>query len=129
MLEKDILASWENFYIIVGSSAGALIGLQFVVMTLIAEKPLSKSEAEAGDAFGTPNIIHFSVVLLISAIVSVPWHTITFFSISLGMIGLSGGAFVLVTGRRMRLQSVYKPVLEDWVFYVVLPLMGYAMLA
>ena len=30
------LSAWENFYVIVGSSAGALIGLQFVVITLIA---------------------------------------------------------------------------------------------
>jgi len=29
------LSGWENFYVIVGSSAGALIGLQFVVITLI----------------------------------------------------------------------------------------------
>jgi len=27
---------WESFYVIVGSAAGALIGLQFVVMTLVA---------------------------------------------------------------------------------------------
>jgi hypothetical protein len=32
------LAGWENFYVIVGSSAGALIGLQFVVVTLIANR-------------------------------------------------------------------------------------------
>ena len=31
------LAAWQNFYVIVGSSAGALIGLQFVVMSLISE--------------------------------------------------------------------------------------------
>ncbi|MFZ1072124.1 MAG: hypothetical protein WAO21_01690 [Verrucomicrobiia bacterium] len=31
------LDGWENFYVIVGSSAGALIGLQFVVITLIKE--------------------------------------------------------------------------------------------
>jgi hypothetical protein len=30
------LAGWENFYVIVGSAAGALIGLEFVVVTLIA---------------------------------------------------------------------------------------------
>ena len=33
------LDGWENFYVIVGSSAGALIGLQFVVIALIAETP------------------------------------------------------------------------------------------
>jgi hypothetical protein len=33
------LGEWESFYVIVGSSAGALIGLQFVVIALIAERP------------------------------------------------------------------------------------------
>jgi hypothetical protein len=33
------LAEWANFYVIIGSSAGALIGLQFVVITLIADAP------------------------------------------------------------------------------------------
>ena len=30
------LKAWENYYVIVGSSAGALTGLQFVVLTMIA---------------------------------------------------------------------------------------------
>jgi len=34
------LAGWENFYVIVGSSAGALIGLQFFI-TLIADTPVA----------------------------------------------------------------------------------------
>jgi hypothetical protein len=33
------LGGWENFYVIVGSAAGALIGLQFVVVTLAADRP------------------------------------------------------------------------------------------
>jgi hypothetical protein len=37
------LAGWQNFYVIVGSSAGALIGLQFVVMTLIASRHREQS--------------------------------------------------------------------------------------
>ncbi len=32
------LSPWESFYVIVGSSGGALIGLQFVVVTLIADR-------------------------------------------------------------------------------------------
>jgi hypothetical protein len=31
------LVDWESFYVIVGSSAAVLIGLQFVAMTLSAE--------------------------------------------------------------------------------------------
>ncbi len=34
------LAGWANSYVIVGPSAGALIGLQFDVFTLIANRPI-----------------------------------------------------------------------------------------
>jgi hypothetical protein len=48
------LSGWANFYVIVGSSAGALIGLQFVVMALVADMPRSPNQAQAGQAFATP---------------------------------------------------------------------------
>src|SRR5947209_16233686 len=83
------LSEWENFYVIVGSSAGALIGLQFVVMTLIADKQVATSQA-LGSTFGTPNIIHFSAALLLSALVSAPWHGIGAVAVLLDLVGLSG---------------------------------------
>jgi hypothetical protein len=46
------LDEWESFYLIVGGAAGALIGLQFVVMTLIAERPPVRA-GESNAAFGT----------------------------------------------------------------------------
>src|SRR5690348_7749139 len=55
-------AGWENFYVIVGSSAGALIGLQFVVITLLSGRPAGPGQQEAGAAFGTPTIVHFTMV-------------------------------------------------------------------
>jgi hypothetical protein len=63
--------------VIVGSSAGALIGLQFVVMTLIANMPITSGDAHAGDAFSTPSVVHFGVVLLLSAVARAPWNGIT----------------------------------------------------
>ena len=51
-------SGWENFYVIVGSSAGALIGLQFVVMTLIANMPITRDDAQAGNTFTTPTVVH-----------------------------------------------------------------------
>ena len=66
------LAGWENFYVIVGSSAGALIGLQFVVITLIAEIPVVRDVERASSAFATPTIVHFGSVLLLSAVISAP---------------------------------------------------------
>src|SRR2546423_13274425 len=96
------LNGWENFYVIVGSSAGALIGLQFVVMTLIAGRSVARGEAQAGDAFSTPSVVHFGVVLLLSAVISAPWDGIGTVVVLWGGIGLSGIAYVVIVARRMR---------------------------
>jgi hypothetical protein len=55
----NAFSEWESFYVIVGSSAGALIGLQFVVLTLLAERPRPRL-AEANAAFSSPTIVHFA---------------------------------------------------------------------
>ncbi len=123
------LNGWANFYVIVGSSAGALIGLQFVVMTLIAGRSVARGEAQAGDAFSTPSVVHFGVVLLLSALLSAPWDGVGAVAIVWGLVGLSGIAYSVIVGRRMRAQTVYKPVFEDWLCHVLLPLAAYAILA
>ena len=120
---------WENFYVIVGSSAGALIGLQFVVITLIATKPIARVDALAGGAFATPSVVHFGVVLLLSAIASAPWNGITTVAVLWGSVGLCGVVYAVVVARRMRVQSAYQPVFEDWLFHVLLPFAAYAVLA
>src|SRR5438309_4468954 len=110
------LTGWENFYVIVGSSAGALIGLQFVVITLIAELPIIRDVERASSAFATPTIVHFGAVLLLSALNSVPWKGILGPAIVWGGIGLIGVIYSLIVARRMRVQTAYTPVLEDTLF-------------
>src|SRR5205085_12616268 len=122
------LNGWANFYVIVGSSAGALIGLQFVVLTLIAGRPVARGEAQAGEAFSTPSVVHFGVVLLLSAVVSAPWQGIGTVAVLWGLVGLSGIVYTVVVARRMRVQTAYRPVFEDWLFHVLLPFAAYAML-
>lgn len=103
---------WENFYVIVGSSAGALIGLQFVVITLIADTPIDLTDAEAGRAFATPSVVHFGAVLLLSALVSAPWHGIGVPATLCGLMGVMGVVYAAIVSRRMRAQTAYKPVFE-----------------
>ena len=122
------LAEWESFYVIVGGGAAALIGLQFVVLTLIAEKPVLAAP-DAGAAFATPTIVHFSAVLLLAALARMPWHTIAPAAGLWGFTGLAGAVYVLLVARWMRLQTAYSPELEDWLFHVVLPFAAYAALA
>src|SRR5205809_6913051 len=72
------------------SSAGALIGLQFVVIALLADMPTGRGEAKAGGIFATPSVVHFGVVLLLAAIVSAPWEGIATVAVLWGLVGVCG---------------------------------------
>ena len=122
-------AGWSNFYVIVGSSAGALIGLQFVVMTLITNMPVRPGQGQAGAAFATPTIIHFGTVLLLSAILNAPWRGVSTATILAGLLGLTGTVYQAIVTRRIRRQTIYTPELEDWLFHVLLPFAAYVTLA
>src|SRR5881227_3188869 len=95
---------WESFYVIVGAAAGALIGLQFVVMTLIAERP-QVGTPEAAAAFATPTIVHFSAALLLSAVLRVPWHGLTPVAVCWGLVGFAGVVYSIIVVRRMWVQT------------------------
>lgn len=125
----SVANGWETFYTIVGSSAGALIGLQFVVISLIASRPVRQGVADAGSAFATPSVVHFSAVLFLSALLTVPSDDITLLAVLWGLMGLAGIGYVLVVAQRMRRQTHYEPVWEDWLFHVLFPLAAYATLA
>jgi hypothetical protein len=115
-MNSTTFAGWENFYVIVGSSAGALIGLQFVVMTLVAERLMPSA------------VIHFAVVLFLSALLSAPWTGIVAVALFWGLAGLSGIVYTIVVARRLQSQTEYKPVFEDWLCHVHLPFAAYAIL-
>jgi hypothetical protein len=124
MVAHEVLSAWENFYIIVGSSAGALTGLQFVVMALAAETE-SRTDSGEVDAFGTPTIVHFCAVLLVSAILSMPWSEISQAAIVTGVCGVFGVCYTLIVIRRARRTRNYKPEMEDWIWHCILPLIAY----
>ena len=120
------LAKWDSFYTIVGSAAGALIGLQFVVMTLITQRP--RVQAAAGAAFATPTIMHFSAALLLAALLRAPWRTIAEAAAVWGVVGFCGVVYAVVVIRRMAKQNIYRPVFEDWMFHAALPLAAHGVL-
>jgi len=121
------LPEWESFYVIVGSSAGALTGLQFVVMALVADlRPRTSSETIS--AFASPNIVHFCVVLLMSAVLSAPWPSLMGADWLLGASAVFGIVYVTIVTLRARRQAGYKPVLEDWIWHIILPYVSYVSL-
>ena len=122
------LAPWQNFYVIIGTAAATLTGLMFVVITLIARVRVRLSPSGAFGAFSTPNVVHFGAALLVAAILSAPWPALWNAALLLGLSGLGGVSYVLIVLRRTRRQTDYQPVLEDWLFHTVFPLVSYTAL-
>ena len=121
------LSGWESFYVIAGSSAAALTGLSFVVITLGAEIQRTMPAA-AVRTFTTPTIVHFCIVLLMSAILSAPWQSVHGAAVCLVVTAVTGLAYGFFITWSASHQEHYKPVLEDWVFHSALPVIAYGAL-
>src|SRR2546423_12666017 len=115
MPAHETLSLWENFYVIIGSSAGALTGLQFVVMALIPESPTQAGEHEI-NTFGTPTVVHFCIVLFISAVVSAPWVTMTPVAGGLWGSGAAGMVYTVVIIPRPPPTTLHQPVVGGGVW-------------
>lgn len=122
-----LLHQWETFYVIVGSSAAALTGLQFVVIALGAQARALRDPG-AVEAFGTPTIVHFCAVLTIAALIAMPGHTAATLATALVLLGAGGVIYAVATSLRARRQSGYEPVLEDWLWHAGFPIAAYATL-
>jgi len=73
-------------------------------------------------------VLHFVAVLLLAAVLSAPWTRLKDPAHVVGATALAGIVYVLVVLRRMRRQSGYTPVLEDWIWHQILPMIAYATL-
>jgi hypothetical protein len=121
------LESWSNFYVIVGSSAGGLTGLTFVVIALIADAHAVRLTGLR--AFISPTVVHFCSVLGIAALLSIPGQTPASMGLCLGAGGLVGVIYSVGTTMQLhRNRPVYEPVAMDWIWNVLLPTLCYLML-
>jgi len=116
---------WDSFYLLVGSAAGALIGIMFVVITLSAGYE-TKSKSIGTAVFNTPIVFHFSMVLIVSVLSAVPGLPP---SVTGGLIAAAaavGLAYALTTTIRM-LRAEWQPLpdVSDKLFYGVFPSLIY----
>ena len=128
-MDASLLSGWENFYVIVGSSAGGLTGLTFVVIALLRETAQGVRPSGLG-AFVTPTIVHFGGVLALASFLSMPHQQVLTLSAGLGVAGLAGLIYggVIVANMRAPHSAQYVPVREDWIWNVIVPTLAYASL-
>ena len=120
---------WENYYLMIGSSAGALIGLMFVVVTLTAGR--DREEVERGKhLYTSPIVWHLAVILTLSGAAAVPHIQAEAFGIASGALGLLG----IVIGVRSAAGIAKRPGAPeaasfDTFWYGIAPAIVYAGLA
>jgi hypothetical protein len=124
---KALIAGWDNYFVIVGSAAGGLTGLTFVVIALATD---ARRMSLAGlRAFVTPAIVYFCTVLGVAAYLSMPGQNLLGFCIGLALASMAGLVYACVVGINMtRLEGRYVPVPDDWLWHVILPITAYALL-
>src|SRR5512142_1587075 len=98
------LSAWGDFYVIVGSSGAALIGIQFVVITLIAGIS-TRARLDTIGSFATPPVVLFASALLVSVVMCAPWPSLAPAFWGLAACGLGGFGYVAIVVRRARRQD------------------------
>ena len=119
------LPDWESFYVITGSSGAALTGLMFVAIALVADTGRADEGEQGMAAFGTPTVMHLCAVLLTAAILSAPWHQLEGAAIAVAAVGAAGVLYMIIVTRRTLQVTIYRPVLEDWIWHTILPSLAY----
>jgi hypothetical protein len=115
---------WDNFYVIVGSSAAGLTGLTFVVIALAADAHVVRLSGLR--AFVTPTVIHFGSALWIAALMCIPGQTDISLSACIIASGAIMAAYAAITAYRMYSgRHHYRPAVEDWIWNASVPLLCY----
>jgi hypothetical protein len=79
---------WDSFFLLIGGAAGALIGLLFIVVTLMRGGD-SGTRLRGASVFMTPTVAHLAMVLTVSALATAP-------GIPMAAAGATFGACALV---------------------------------
>ena len=66
--------TWQNFYLLIGPSAAALIGWLFVVATLTQNSRDHAQTAYGMHVYSSPIVFHLAMIVLVSALTLMP-HT------------------------------------------------------
>ena len=86
------MPDWNNFYMLIGGTAGTLIGLIFVVISLGAERAKS-GDQDRTRIFVTPVLVHFAALLLIALALLAAFSNLLR-AFLLGVLGCAGFGYV-----------------------------------
>src|ERR1051326_1357472 len=119
------LATWHDFFVLIGGAAATLIGAMFVVVS-IGSGFLTRERAAGIRAFLSSTVAHLSTVLFGVILAMVPELGWSWFAAIVGAAGLAGIAYSLhaIVGFGQHQHTVA----SDLIWYMIVPLIGYLLL-
>jgi hypothetical protein len=125
----EALKEWHDFYLLLGTAAGTLVGLTFVAITVGAG--VIAPDRETGlRAFTTPTVVHFAAILFACLFVLTPFADWPFLGATLlaeALIALAYSCWVWLNIRRADFAS--SVIMSDRFWYSLLPIIAYTMIA
>lgn len=101
-----------------------IAGLTFVVISLSTQ--MQGRDLDRGiPAFNTPTTVDFGAVLLICALLSAPWKSLSPLAVLLAVCAFAGVIYICIVERRQCALESYARVLEDVLSYTVGPFVAY----
>jgi hypothetical protein len=122
---SQILMQWHDFYALIGEASATLVALIFVAASIGAEVFTLKDQAGIR-SFLSPTVVHFTAVLVICLLGSIPTETPVVLGALLGGVGAIGLVYSGWVWRRMMKHGIAASIdTVDRLWYALLPIPGY----
>ena len=123
----ELLHAWHEFYLLIGTAAGTLIGLMFVAASISASYMTEKHQPGI-QSFYTPTVVHFASVLITCVVLLAPLAAtpLGVVLLAIGLTGLGYASFVWVRMGRRGYTSTIDLVDRFW--YALSPVAGHLLL-
>lgn len=124
-----MFVGWDNFYVVLGTSGGALIGIMALVATLTSGNDHSKA-LRGQRLYLTPTVFHMAAVLTLSAVELAHTAERAFHLLLMAALVLYGLGFAVVIAVQLaRADRSSAPHWSDFWCYGFLPAAVYGLLA
>ena len=119
-----MLASWHEFYALLGTAAAALVALLFVAVSIATRVMTSEPQSRANTStYMSPVVFHYANVLFLSLIALVPTQTWESFGLAIGIASV--GSVIYSIGVAVKVHRNSFSDLADRFAYGGVPVLCY----
>ena len=121
--------TWQNFFLLIGPSAAALIGWLFVVATLTQNSSNHAQTAYGMRVYSTPIVFHLAMIVLVCALTLMPHTPVAVIAGAVIAIAAVGLVYCLYVGREMRSGRLAGHWQDFWTYAVAVAIVYAVQLA